>query len=88
MKQYIYNTDTVKKNFIASYADAVINEDRLFLINILTDRQIMIEGKNNLLENLIFKLKSGVSDEELVFLLSELRVQSLLDVLLREGMIE
>lgn len=88
MKQYIYNTDTVKKNFIASYADAMIKENRLFLINILTDRQIMIEGKNNLLENLIFKLESGVSDEELVFLLSELRVQSLLDVLLREGMIE
>ena len=88
MKQYIYNTDTIKKNFIASYADTIIKENKLFLVNILTDRQIMIEGKHNLLKNFVLKLESGVSDEELVYLLSELGVQNLLDILLREGMIE
>lgn len=24
MKQYIYNVDTIKKNFLASYADTII----------------------------------------------------------------
>lgn len=88
MKQYIYNADLVKKNFLASYADAIIKENRLFLVNILTDRQIMIEGNHSLLEHLVSKLESGISDEELLYLLSELGVQNLLEVLLREGMIE
>lgn len=88
MKQYIYNKDSIKKNYIASYADAIIRENRLFLVNILTDRQILIEGSHRLLVHLILKLENGVSDEELLHLLSELGVQNLLEVLLREGMIE
>ncbi len=88
MKQYIYNIDTIKKNFMASYADAIIKENRLFLVNILTDRQILIEGKHSLLEHFVLKLKNGVSDAELAELLSELGVQNLLELLLREGMIE
>lgn len=43
MKQYIYNVDTIKKNFLASYADAIIKENKMFLVNILTDRQILVE---------------------------------------------
>lgn len=88
MKQYIYNADTIKKNFLVSYADAIIKGNRLFLVNILTDRQILIEGNHSLLEYLVLKLENGVSDEELLYLLSELGVQNLLEVLLREGMIE
>lgn len=88
MKQYIYNADKIKKNFLASYADAIIKENRLFLVNILTDRQILIEGNHRLLEHLVLKLESGISDEELLYLLSELGVQNLLEVLLREGIIE
>lgn len=88
MKQYIYNVDTIKKNFLASYADAIIKENRLFLVNILTDRQILIEGSHSLLEHLVLKLENGISDGELLYLLSELGVQNLLEVLLREGMIE
>lgn len=88
MKQYIYNADTVKKNFLASYADAIIKENRLFLVNILTDRQILIEGNHSLLEYLVLKLENGISDEELLYLLSELGIQNLLEILLREGMIE
>lgn len=88
MKQYIYNADTIKKNFLASYADAIIKENRLFLVNILADRQILIEGSHSLLEHLVLKLENGISDEELLRLLSELEVQNLLEVLLREGMIE
>ena len=88
MKQYIYNVDTIKKNFLASYADAIIKENRLFLVNILTDRQILIEGSHSLLEPLGLKLENGISDGELLYLLSELGVQNLLEVLLREGMIE
>ncbi len=88
MKQYIYNADTIKKNFLASYADVIIRENRLFLVNILTDRQILIEGNHSLLEHLVLKLGNGISDEELLNLLSELGVQNLLEVLLREGMIE
>lgn len=88
MKQYIYNTDSIKKNYIASYADAIIKENGLFLVNILTDRQILIEGNHSLLEDLVSRLENGISDEELLNLLSELGVQNLLEVLLREGMIE
>lgn len=88
MKQYIYNADTIKKNFLASYADVIIRENRRFLVNILTDRQILIEGNHSLLEHLVLKLGNGISDEELLNLLSELGVQNLLEVLLREGMIE
>ena len=50
MKQYIYNVDTIKKNFLASYADTIIKENKLFLVNILTDRQILVEGSHSLLE--------------------------------------
>lgn len=88
MKQYMYNIDTIKKNFIASYADTIIKGNRVFLVNILTDRQILIEGKHSLLEHFVLKLENGVSDDELVALLSELGVQNLLEVLWREGMIE
>lgn len=86
--QYIYNEDNIKKNFIASYADTIISENRLFIVNVLTDRQIVIEGKRNSLENFATKLKNGVSDMELETLLSELGVENLKDILLREGMIE
>lgn len=88
MKQYIYNTDMIKKNFIASYADAIIKGNKLFLVNILTDRQILIEGEHNMLKQLVSKLENGVSDEELIYILSKLRIQNLLEVLFREGMIE
>lgn len=88
MKQYIYNKNSIKKNYIASYADAIIKENRLFMVNILTDRQILIEGSHDLLEHLVLKLKNGISDKELLYLFSELGVQNLLEVLLREGMIE
>lgn len=88
MKQYIYNKESIKKNYIASYADAIIKGNKLFLVNILTDRQILIEGSRSLLENLVLRLENGVCDEELLHLLSELGVQNLLEVLLREGMIE
>lgn len=86
--QYIYNEDNIKKNFIASYADTIISENRLFIVNVLTDRQIVIEGKRNSLENFATKLKNGVSAMELETLLSELGVENLKDILLREGMIE
>ena len=88
MKQYIYNVDTIKKNFLASYADTIIKENKLFLVNILTDRQILVEGSHSLLEQFVLKLENGISDEELLYLLSELGVQNLLEGLLREGMIE
>lgn len=88
MKQYMYDVNKIKKNFIASYAEAIIKGDRLFLVNILTDRQILIEGKHSLLEHFILKVENGVSDDELATLLSELGVQHLIDVLWREGMIE
>ena len=88
MKQYIYNVDTIKKNFLASYADTIIKENKLFLVNILTDRQILVEGSHSLLEQFVLKLENGISDEELLYPLSELGVQNLLEVLLREGMIE
>ena len=88
MKQYIYNVDTIKKNFLASYADTIIKENKLFLVNILTDRQILVEGSHSLLEQFVLKLENGISDGELLYLLSELGVQNLLEVLLREGMIE
>ncbi len=88
MRQYIYNEDSIKKNYIASYADTTIKGNQLFIANILTDRQILIEGSNSLLKHLVVKLEDGIFDEELLSLLSELGVQNLLEVLLREGMIE
>lgn len=57
MKQYIYNVDTIKKNFLASYADTIIKENKLFLVNILTDRQILVEGNHSLLEQFVLKLE-------------------------------
>lgn len=88
MRQYIYNKDTIGKNFLASYADVTIKEGKIFLINILTNRQIMITGENLLLSKLINELRNGVSDEELHCILSELGMQDMVDVLFREGMIE
>lgn len=88
MRQYIYNKDSIQKNHIASYANAMIKGNRLFLVNILTDRQILIEGSRGQLEDLVLKLENGASDEELSDLLSELGIRDLLEVLLREGMIE
>lgn len=88
MRQYIYSKDTISKNFLASYAHITIADGKIFLINILTNRQIMIKGENSILSKLINGLKNGVSDEELNNILSELGAQDMIDVLLREGMIE
>lgn len=88
MRQYIYSKDTISKNFLASYADVTIADGKIFLINILTDRQIMIKGENSILSKLINGLRNGVSDEALNNILSELGAQDMIDVLLREGMIE
>ena len=44
MRQYIYNAEIVNKNFLASYADVIIKDNRMFLVNTLTDRQVLIKG--------------------------------------------
>jgi hypothetical protein len=88
MKQYIYNAETIKRNFLAGYADAILKENRLFFVNVLTDRQVLLEGNNSLLAKLVDGLQNGISDAELNSLLSELGMQDLLEVLMREGLIE
>ena len=45
MKQYLYTEETVQKNFLASYADAWIRGGHLFLVNTLTDRQMILSGE-------------------------------------------
>ena len=88
MKQYKYHEDMLTKNFLASYADYIIIDNNLFLINTLTDRQILIKGEITLLKQLVQKLEAGVSDEELMDLLYKLKLTYLLKILLREGLIE
>lgn len=88
MRQYIYNAEIVNKNFLASYADVIIKDNRMFLVNTLTDRQVLIKGDHILLEKLALKLETGVPDDELVRLLSELEIENSLEMLLREGLIE
>lgn len=88
MKQYFYDEEMVKQNYIASYADAIFREDGLYFVNILTDRQIRLIGEKEMLENLLFSLQNGISDENLISSLRNLESEELLNILLREGMIE
>jgi hypothetical protein len=88
MKQYRYDKESVGKNFLASYANAILQGNRLFLVNVLTDRQVLIEGDLNLLADFVLKLENGIDDEELQEQLALLGVPALLEVLFREGVIE
>ena len=48
-----YNEDSIKKNYIASYADVIIKGNQLFLMKIITHRQILIEDSYSLLKRLV-----------------------------------
>ena len=88
MKQYLYTEETVQKNFLASYADAWIRGGRLFLVNTLTDRQMILSGEKGQLEALLLALHQGVSDTELQLLLEAIGAQKDLEALFREGLVE
>lgn len=88
MKQYIYNLNMIEKNYLASYADALFINNRLFLINTLTDRQVMLEGEREDLQQLLLALEKGVSDEDLNLLLIKCNAERVLETLLREGLLE
>lgn len=88
MKQYLYTAENVQKNFLASYADAWIRGGRLFLVNTLTDRQMILAGERGQLEALLLALHQGVSDEKLQVLLEAIGAQKDLEMLFQEGLVE
>ena len=88
MKQYLYTEETVQKNFLASYADAWIRGGHLFLVNTLTDRQMILSGERGQLEALLLALHQGVSDETLQVRLEANGAQKDLEALLQEGLVE
>lgn len=88
MKQYFYEEDMVGKNYLASYAEANLAGDRLFLINTLTDRQMMLGGDRAALKQLFISLQNGISDDGLELALSRCNAGGQLETLLREGLVE
>lgn len=88
MKQYRYNSSNINNNYIASYANTMLGEGQLLFINTLTDRRIVLRGVHESLAKLLTALENGISDQKLCELLSEYPVEGLLEILLREGMIE
>lgn len=88
MKQYFYKFNTIEKNYLASYADAIFMNNRLFLINTLTDRQLMFKGEREHLQQLLLALQSGISDEDLNSLLVKCNAEEILEILMVEGLLE
>ncbi len=88
MEQYFYKSNMIEKNYLASYADAFFMNNKLFLINTLTDRQVMLEGEKDSLQQLLLALNRGISDEDLNLLLVKCNAEGILETLLREGLVE
>lgn len=88
MKQYRYNLDNIHKNYLASYANILLESNKLSFINTLTDRQVVLCGESDSLQHLRLALENGATDEELCTLLSTFHVENLMDILVAEGMIE
>lgn len=88
MRQYFYHSGNIGKNYLASYARSHIAGEILYLTNILTDRCILICASHEKLESLMAALDAGCSDGELREYLKDCRAEHMLEVLMREGMIE
>lgn len=88
MKQYKYNMQNISKNYISSYANMVLRDNRLIFINTLNNRQLILCGENDSLEQLFVSLKKGITDEELKTLLTVYNIKNLMEILLAEGMVE
>lgn len=88
MKQVFYNSNNIYLNYLGAYAQAQFICGNLCLINTLTDRQVVLKGKEQKLHQLHHLLKEGASDEMLMNLLAEMRLYGKYEVLLQEGLIE
>lgn len=88
MQQYFYTKDNVGKNYLSPYTNTVLDDNVLLLTNTLTDRNVVIKGSNDLLQQLIVFLKQGICDEELEEFLKQFNITDLMNILIQEGIIE
>lgn len=88
MRQVLYDLQNIKLNYLGAYVNAVIENENLYMVNTLTNRQVVIRGEAIKLRKLLDLLLEGATDEDLIKCLSEMGLKDQYEVWLREGLIE
>lgn len=88
MKQYIYRSDTIEKTYLASYANAILQSDKLIIINTLTDEQVQVYSHRETLKRLLTELEKGVEEDRLCQILEDWGGEKVVECMLQKGLIE
>lgn len=88
MKQYIYRLDTIEKTYLASYSNAVLQNDKLIIINTLTDEQVQLYGHRETLKRLLTELENGIEENKLCQILEVWGGEVVFEYMLQKGLIE
>lgn len=88
MRQVLYDLQNIKLNYLGAYVNTHIENGCLYMVNTLTNRQIIVKGETFRLQKLLGLLLDGVADEVLINCLSEMGSAGQYEVWLREGLIE
>lgn len=88
MKQYIYRSDTIEKTYLASYANAMLQSNKLIMINTLTDEQVQVYGDRETLKRLITELENGIEENKLCRFLEDWGGEKVVEYMLQKGLIE
>ena len=90
MRQIRYNENNLSLFFFTPFVVTEKQSDCIVLIHTLTERHVCLKGKEQDLQKICEALKNGVSENELVELLSSLNNYNveMMDFLIQEGVIE
>ena len=88
--QTIYTKDNINLNYLNNYVKYNLTSNVLNLYNTLYNKEVNINGDNNILKELIIKLQKGINNDELYIILSKLtdKPDILFEYLLQNFIIE
>lgn len=88
MRQIVYQTNNIQKNYLCAYANAWVADGKLYMINTLNNKKVIVQGDEKDLRYILTLLNEGVSDEKLIQFFSKMKQIQLYEILLRAGIIE
>ncbi len=88
MRQIMYEVNNIQKTYLCVYTKVWIADGKLYMINTLNNKKIIVEKEEKELHYILNLLYEGVEDEELLQTLSNMNCKQLYDIWMKMGMIE
>lgn len=88
--QTIYNRSNINLNYLNNYVKYILENNKVYLYNTLYSKELVINGDNSILKELINNLKKGINNDNLLKILYKLtdKPDMLFQYLLQKFIIE